>query len=141
MKNRILLKKILLLLVGCLVFVAQVQADVLADAQTFWSEFRTAVIGNKHEKVASLTYFPFQTRGDFDDNPINKYDKAGFLTIYAQIFNEMSADATMTVRKRIEQKIVITEKDFLTKELIRVENLIFKKVDGKWQFTFAYIVE
>ena len=141
MKNIFILTNLLFLFIGCFILLAPVQADVPADAQAFWAKFRTAILADNQDKVISITQFPFKTRGDLDDDPIRSHNKDDFLKIYNKIFNEDSHDATTTVKKIIEKKEKLIAKDFLLKNYIRIENLVFEKKKGKWYFTFAYVME
>jgi hypothetical protein len=57
--------------------------SALKEFQAFWSEFRAAVKADDRTKIASLTAFPFKTKGEGDGADVQKHDKDSFLKILA----------------------------------------------------------
>lgn len=51
----------------------------------FWSEFRQAALAGDKEKVASLTWLPFKTRGPLDSDPVRTYERAAFLAVFDKL--------------------------------------------------------
>src|SRR3954469_9101114 len=45
----------------------------------FWSAFQKAVAAKNREAIASMTEFPFKTRGPLDRDPVTTRDRASFL--------------------------------------------------------------
>jgi len=56
-----------------------VEQKSLDDFAAYWPEFREAVASGDRDKIAALTRFPFETRGDSDDDPVRKLDREKFL--------------------------------------------------------------
>ncbi len=112
------------------------------EFQGFWSEFRAAVLTNDKEKVASMTRFPFKTRGIDDSDPVTKHSKDSFLKLWDKLLAQDPglAQEPDTMWHFIEQKTVVTNKDFgAGSSDTRIANFKFEKVQGKWLFTFAYL--
>jgi hypothetical protein len=60
----------------------------LEGFQKFWSDFRQAVLAGDKEKVASMTQFPFKTRGLLDTDPVSTHDHGGFLRIFDRLLEQ-----------------------------------------------------
>jgi hypothetical protein len=114
--------------------------------QEFWSEFRGAVKADDKDKIASLTAFPFETRGGDDSDPVKKHDKASFLKILDRLLDSDSGVARKDkMRSLIDRKAEISSKDFgygsESDGECRVGSFVFKKRNGKWAFTSAFLEE
>jgi hypothetical protein len=108
--------------------------------QEFWQEFRAAVISDDVAKVASLTHFPFQTRGTLDEAPMLQHDRNWFMKMFPKMLQadpglRMEPDTTRALIIRTDQ---ITEKHANGKDSWRVGDLVFKRLKGQWLFTMAY---
>jgi hypothetical protein len=117
------------------------------DFQVFWSEFRAAIKANDRQKIASLTAFPFKTRGTDDGDPVVRRDRASFLRILDRLLDDdpgLSQEPDK-MRLLIERKAEINSKEL--REIsesggqARIGDFVFEKVKGKWVFTFAYLDE
>ncbi|HXH08631.1 MAG TPA: hypothetical protein VNP04_02495 [Alphaproteobacteria bacterium] len=115
--------------------------------QSFWSEFRQAVIDNDKAKIASMTRFPFKVRGLADSDPVKQYDRTGFLSIYERLvvqrvyLPEAGHIVAKSMRELIAGKSDITPEDFLTKNVVRFQQFEFERSKGRWWFTRAYLEE
>jgi hypothetical protein len=126
---------------------ASPEAPARKSFQVFWAEFRAAVKANDKERIASLTAFPFKTRGNDDGDPVKKHDRASFLKILDQLLDSdpgLSREPDK-MRLLIEQKAEISSKEL--REIdesggqARAGNFVFEKAGEKWAFTFAYVEE
>jgi len=119
-------------------------ATPVEQFQTFWIEFRAAVARNDAEKLASLTAFPFQTRGVGDAFPAQTHDRASFLRILDRL---LAQDAGMragpeTMRQFIERSPSVTERNLGAEgRSARMGTFEFTQSDGKWRFTRAFLEE
>jgi hypothetical protein len=114
------------------------------DFQAFWSEFRAAVLANDTGRVASLTQFPFRTRGQLDSDPVTTHDQASFVRNFTKLLDQDPGLAREpdTMRHVIERKTSVTGKDLgLGGASARVANFEFRRVEGRWRFTLAYVGE
>ena len=116
--------------------------DVKAVAMTY--AHRKYPTANDKDKVASMTRFPFKTKGQTDSDPVKTHTKGSFLKIWDKI---LQADPglrpeTDTMRRYVERKATITSKDLGSgKGSARIGTFVFEKVQGKWLFTMAYLDE
>ncbi|MDM8564214.1 hypothetical protein QUF74_01015 [Candidatus Halobeggiatoa sp. HSG11] len=159
MKNIPVLRNSLFLMVMCsFLFMTPVQAagtvsavgGVPEGAQIFWKEFRAAVLDilsdkgklNKDATVIAMTKFPFKTRGDLDSDPERSYDKEAFLKLFKTIFNQYDRRAQKIISEVMKERPSLIAKNVHGSKMFRIENLVFKEQDdGKWLFTFAYVLE
>lgn len=115
--------------------------------QSFWADFRQAVLDNDKDKIASMTHFPFEVRGPDDSDPVKHYDRTGFLAIYERLVVQRIYLASAgqfvskSMRELIGGKSEITPGDFLTKNVIRFQQFEFERIKGRWRFTRAYLEE
>jgi len=125
-------------------FAGPTQAETAAkDFQAFWTEFRQAIMASDKEKVASMTRFPFKTRGTMDSDPVKKRAKESFLNILDKLLQSdpgLSAEPD-TMRQLIGRQATVTSKEVTTKSFARVGDFVFEKAQGKWMFTMAFIDE
>jgi hypothetical protein len=74
------------------------QPDMVAaqgeSFERFWMVFRQAVLAGDKDRVASMTRFPFETRGTMDDDPVKTHDRASFLRILDRLLTDDDADGT-----------------------------------------------
>ena len=124
-------------------FAKQSEAEVVAkDFQKFWTEFRPAIKANDKENVASMTNFPFKSRGGSDSDTIKTHTKESFLKIWDQMLKSdpgLSAEAD-TMRRFVDRKETITAKDVGSgKGSVRIGDFVFEKIQGKWLFTMAFL--
>ncbi|MBE9563318.1 MAG: hypothetical protein IMF12_10705 [Proteobacteria bacterium] len=150
MKNILILKNYLFIMVVscCLLTPAQAKgvvsevAGVPEGAQIFWKEFRAAVLNDKQSDVVAITKFPFKTRGDLDSDPERSYDKEAFLKLFKTIFTQYDRRAQKIISEVMKERTALIPKNLHGDKMFRIENLVFREQDdGKWLFTFAYVLE
>lgn len=119
-------------------------ATPLEQFQAYWTEFRAAALRNDGDKLASMTAFPFRTRGADDDSPTATHDRASFLLILDRLLDQ---DAGMraepeTMRQFIDRNPTVMERNLGSGgNSARVGTFEFAQSDGKWQFTRAFLEE
>lgn len=113
--------------------------------ENYWPVFHTAIQNNDREKVASLTRFPFETRGDSDDDPVKKLGRDQFMQALDSLLNEdpgLLMTGKETQREHIARSAKLTARQYSSgDESARVGVFQFEKQDGRWWFTRAYITE
>ena len=110
----------------------------------FWSDFRQAALAGNREKVASMTGFPFRTRGPLDSDPVKTYDRASFLGILDKLLEQDSGLGRQpeTMRRFIERTATVTDKMLGDGgATARVGAFSFQRMGGLWRFTSAYVDE
>ena len=140
------MKKLIISVAIIVVSLASANAQSrVAEFQPFWDQFRAAVIANDNARIAALTSVPFTTRGPFDKDPTLKHSRAWFFKnidrLLAQKHYRYEGDKLKpyTMREFIQEKQMITEKDFNgDRTRVWIEDFIFDKRRGQWSFTFAY---
>ena len=116
----------------------------LVTFEAYWPVFRVAVQTNDKETVVSLTRFPFETRGDSDDDSVKTLDRDHFKEVLDELLNEHpgTLDLKETQREHIVRSANLTERQYATgAEIARVGNFSFEKQGGRWWFTRAYVSE
>jgi len=117
------------------------------DANSFWQEFRQAVVNSDSSQVAPLTRFPFEVRGPMDSDPVIPQDPKGFVDIYERLLvqqvylPEGGQIVGKTMRSLVAEKTNVNPEDFLTDDSFQVFQFQFRLIDGKWLFTRAYLEE
>lgn len=143
-------KVISLLLVGlCSILLVSVPCygNDSVDMQKYWRSFRQSVIRGDTDKIASMTHFPFAVGGILDSHPVVMYDRKTFPQILVKLLSQKIAVVSgnkikeKTVLQVIKDKKDIVANDFNTPEMVSIEILEFKILNGKWQFTGAYLEE
>jgi hypothetical protein len=124
------------------------QPDMVAaqgeSFERFWMVFRQAVLAGDKDRVASMTRFPFETRGTMDDDPVKTHDRASFLRILDRLLADDAGTtaASETMRQYIERTTTLTERNVAPGDTeARVGNFGFARLGGRWLFTRAYIDE
>lgn len=113
--------------------------------ETYWSQFRQAVLDGNSEKVASMTRFPLWVRGPDDSDPVMYYDKKSFPQIFTRLLNQevlyLSAGEvrSKTMLQVVKDKKQIAASDYLTDTVINVGQFEFERIKGRWLFTRAYL--
>jgi hypothetical protein len=119
----------------------------LVAAQTqsfdrFWTAFRQAVIAGDKNRIVSMTYFPFETRGTSDDDPVRTHDRASFLGILDRLLaDDAGMQATPEpMRRYVERMTTLTDRNHEPGATeAGVGNFRFRLVGGRWLFTRAYM--
>lgn len=145
--NKVVISLLLVGLCSLLFLFIPCYGDDSARMQKYWKSFRQAVISGDTDKVASLTHFPFAVGGILDSHPVVMYDHNTFSQILVKLLSQRIAVMNgekvteKTVLQHIKDKKEITTKDFSTPEMVTIEVLEFKRLNGKWLFTGAYLEE
>lgn len=133
-------------LIAVTVFVALASACV-AEPQTqtpeaFWTEFRQAVAEDDVQKVASLTRFPFKTRGVHDAMPVVTYDEEAFVEVFPLILQtevpRQLEEGSMTLKQSILEKKSLNSDDFSSENQLWIGDLKFDQTDDGWRLSFIY---
>jgi len=131
-----------LMAIGAAPACAQVPTKPAAHAEFagFWADFRAAALANDAAGVASLTRFPFMTRGPLDRDPLKRHDAAAFGILLRQLLNQDPGltREPQTMTDLIRRKETASAAD-VQGNRARVGQFIFEKIDGTWMFTQAYI--
>ncbi|HWV16529.1 MAG TPA: hypothetical protein VN030_13940 [Cellvibrio sp.] len=114
-----------------------------SDFQLFWQEFREASLADDYATLASLTKFPLQVKGLSDEPLAANYKANEFKKIFPQLLTQVvyqyqDGKLTETTLKEVirkKEKIAASPKE----TEIRVDQIKFKLIDGKWFLTRAYI--
>lgn len=111
--------------------------------EAYWPAFRSAVEHNDPEKIAALTRFPFETRGDSDDDAVRKLTREQFLQALDSMLNEdpgLLMNGKETQRQHIARSADLTERQYARgDESARVGVFQFDKQSSRWWFTRAYV--
>jgi hypothetical protein len=124
------------------------ETTTYSDPYKYWHSFRKAVMDNDKSQVLSLTHFPFKIKGTDDSDGVKKYDKNGFTKILVKLLDQHvllpgGSDKVIekTMRQIVQEKKNLVREDFLTPNIIRIEDFVFKSVNGHWLFTQGYLEE
>lgn len=117
------------------------------EAQTYWSQFRRAVLDHENETIAGMTKFPLWVRGTVDSDPVLYYSRKDFDHILKRLLTQQVAVSDgdgvelKTMLQVIKDKKHLTARDFQTPNSVRVELFRFDKINGTWLFTRGYLEE
>jgi hypothetical protein len=131
---------ILALAVGC----SSTPPPLPQDFSTFWSAFRTAVLGDNVDQVASMTRFPLEVRGPDDADPIVKEGRDAFGRVLAQVMNQDSGVRAEgeTVRQYLQRTNDIGEANVEPDgHAARVGDFVFERVGDRWMLVRVYLAE
>lgn len=100
------------------------------------------MLAGEPERVASLTRFPFQTRGSLDDSAVETHDRATFLQYLDRWLEQDSGlgSEPQTMRDLVERTRSVTSMPADEgQETARVGSFVFQRSGGTWWFTLAYV--
>ncbi len=121
---------------------AEVQPRAPVTIGEFWTAFRAAVAATDREALASLTEFPFQTRGPSDRDPLVPRDRGSFQRIVGQL---LEADPGMRPQPETMRDLIARTSDLRPSPAggttARLGSFVFREVQGRWRFTMAYLDE
>ena len=121
--------------------------EATPSAQSFWKEFRQAIIANDNQKLAAMTQFPLELRGVVDGIPAKYYTQDQFKSIFLQVLDQpvVTLDGdniiTHTTRDTLISTNTISESDMMTKESFRVDQLSFELKNKRWKLVTVYLEE
>jgi hypothetical protein len=111
-----------------------------AGFQSYWSEFRVAAISGDTDKVAAMTEFPFETKGETDSDPVVKHSRQAFLRLWSKLLASDAGELKPTsMRQLIDRTTAVPEKSIKGGAQARVGNFLFLKRQVGWRFTRAYL--
>lgn len=108
----------------------------------FWSAFRAAVANKDNSAIASLSEFPFKTRGTLDSAPVVVHDRSSFLKVVDRMLDQdpgLKAEPE-TMRDLIKRTARI-QPSSAGGSSARLGSFVFQTSQGRWRFTMAYIDE
>lgn len=108
------------------------------DIIKFWAAFKKAVESENYHEILKLSIMPFETRGTMDEDPLIVLDQNAFLVNLNAI---LTTDPGITASPTTQTKLVSQTKALKDEGggFARVGDLVFRKVNGQWKFTRAYI--
>jgi len=123
--------------------------SALVAAQTqpfdrFWAAFRQALLAGDKASIASVTRFPFETRGTSDDDPVKKYDRAAFPRVLDTLLAQQSDEGAdnETVRQFVSRTTTLPPRAVGdTGQDAAVGPFSFVRTGGRWQLTRVYTSE
>lgn len=148
--------KVILLFFWLSLLSVEIRAEITEDFQIYWDDFRNAVLAWDKEKVADMTHFPFETRGPDDSEPIIRINRGQFIKcILERSMRQYERDAKINgipVEESLREAIFNTKTLKADKQIVngnsgqphdfvRVFDMIFKRVKGRWKWTFVFLEE
>lgn len=109
----------------------------------FWPAFRRAVMEQDTATILQLTHFPFETRGESDDDPVVRYEQADFLRLYPLLLSQPTGLSPESEETELDLVRTTMKSDSLrpTEDFARLGALEFRKMDEHWKFAFAYLTD
>ncbi|MES2777300.1 MAG: hypothetical protein V4722_24190 [Bacteroidota bacterium] len=109
----------------------------------YWPAFRKAVLALDLAGLDSLTQYPVTSRGTMDSDPKKPIDRAHIIAALKKYFPVDGGVGDGTHKQQIESRTSIPDKDYeySSPGNMRVGDMQFKKVKGKWKFYFIYMDE
>ena len=110
--------------------------------QTFWTEFRRAVLAKDNDRIADMTHFPLIVHGLTDADPVERCDKARFPTLCEKLLRRdtgLGDNTPLSEFDFIRKKKIIYEDDFQGDTTgIRLGDFVFSKIGGHWYFAEGF---
>ena len=107
----------------------------------FWNVFRNAVLKNDFKKLDSLTSFPLIVKGTLDRDPIKRFTRDKFQFIFKHYLKQNNGDLSGTALDDIKrtERVGATDNNAASMKLIRVSDMIFRKINSRWKLYLVYI--
>ena len=137
----------IVILSGVLLVSCAVARDNPHDLDAFWIDFRAAVLASDIDRVRALTRWPFETRGESDDDTVVAHDEASFAALYPRIvtipvYTPTSTGFTeQTMREFIEAHPTLPANARLSDTFTRLGEFEFAREGQRWHFVRAYLSE
>lgn len=110
------------------------------EFQSFWDNFRTAVLANNKQYVINSIKFPFKVMGTLDDDSTQLIEKSGFDSFYSKI---LSADTGLNAKPESMSQFIErnqrVDKSWVTGDEAIVGNFRFIRIAGSWYFIAASV--
>jgi hypothetical protein len=111
----------------------------LSSFAAFWPEFRAALLASNVPALERMTRFPLEVKGELDDEPIRKVDRAKFPKLLQKLLAQKSQnDERRTVREDLQQTAT-PEMPAPDRDNARVNEFDFERVAGQWRFVLTYL--
>jgi hypothetical protein len=108
----------------------------------FWSAFRAAVAAKDNTAIASLSEFPFKTRGPLDSAPIVAHDRSSFLRMVDRMLDQDSGLKPEPDRMReLIKRTSSIQRSSPGGSSARLGAFVFQTAQGRWRFAMAYVDE
>jgi hypothetical protein len=117
------------------------QASASQDFPAFWKEFRGAMLANDVDRLATMTRFPLDVRGDDDADPVVRSERDQFHAMLSRI---AAQDAGMraepeTVRQFIERTHTVGPTNVAPDgRAARVGDFVFEQSGDTWLLVRVY---
>jgi hypothetical protein len=121
---------------------ARNNAEDLSRFESFWQVFRSAVERDDRKKLADLTKFPLEVRGESDDDPVRHFKRPTFLKkLDALLASDpgLLMDGRETQKEHILRTTKLNDRQYSGDTNARVGNFEFEQVKGRWWMTRAYL--
>ncbi|MEO7311773.1 MAG: hypothetical protein ABIX01_15320 [Chitinophagaceae bacterium] len=108
-----------------------------------WLSFSKAMLALELTGLYTLTAYPINARGPMDSDPINKIDSGHIVAALKKFLPVDGGVGDGTHEQMIESRIIINNKDYEynSPANMRVGDMQFRKIKGKWKFYFIYLNE
>jgi hypothetical protein len=114
------------------------------EFRNFWGQFRSSVLAGDKEQVASLTLFPFKTRGMLDSDPTRLHDRRAFIEMFDKlVMQDTGLKKEPEPMRDLIQRIETPQRQTVHKQqaMERIGNFVFQRIDHEWRFVMAYLDE
>ena len=118
-------------------------SDSTLGFQSFWKEFRSAVLSSDSVKLTKMTKFPLSTHGNQDTDPQPDIDEKAFYKVFNLYLNRNTVFYNGSYERNIDEIQRIPEVKIKLDSGIdtwqRVGDMEFEKGIKGWQLTRIYI--
>jgi hypothetical protein len=119
---------------------AETQEKPQPDFQTYWSNFRSAVLANRKEDVASMTRFPFVEKGMVPGIEAVSHSRESFLALWDKLMNQDSGAPSQSMRQLIEVTKTVNPRNVAPSgRTAQIGMFEFEKTEKGWRLTGAFL--
>ncbi len=112
----------------------------LYDFNIFLGAFKKAILDKDSVALKSMTRFPLKTRGDLDTDPIIEYVEKDFMNIFND-FLQRPTGTNINDLNESQLELLTKTNDSEPGDYHRIGDMVFEKVDDKWNLVFIYYWE
>ena len=107
----------------------------------YWPFFHKAVLAMDAAALDSLTVYPVNVGGTMDRDPVRKIAKTKIIATIEKYLPVDGGVGDGTHQQQIENRTIIPLKnyEYTSPGNMRVGDMQFKKIKGKWKFYFMYL--
>ena len=103
---------------------------------TFWSTFHKDLIAKNYKSLSSKTQFPLKAKGQLDYDTVDKYAIRDFEKVFSSFLSaQVHTNGSTRHDKFKTYKLEAGDK---TNTSVRIDNMVFEKIKGKWWLTLIY---